>query len=218
MRSPFSKLEDGLILSPQNPDGIPIHKIFSFFYWAQDNHPLGYKWTFSPENYTMDVGTGSKNTYLGYSVQPSCYKKRRRDGESEERDAYVPTEKRWPLQAYTMAKKWSYFAHQSSKTAWTLDYFQAVHEATAELSKTLPGSPFNSSSTTAAHGQEEEMETGLRTLIGIKDDRSDPENAGMTFPTELPPAMTNVGLLKQEDFVDTIAKTRVLIGIGKPIT
>ncbi|KAJ7928213.1 hypothetical protein B0H13DRAFT_1597860 [Mycena leptocephala] len=49
--------------------GIPIWKILSFHFWAYVDHPLGRKWTLSPEPY---LPAPDNNTYLGYSVQPSC--------------------------------------------------------------------------------------------------------------------------------------------------
>ncbi|KAJ7100403.1 hypothetical protein C8R44DRAFT_716506 [Mycena epipterygia] len=51
------------------PWGIPIWKILSFHYWDYADHPLGRKWTLSPEPY---LPAPDNNTYLGYSVQPSC--------------------------------------------------------------------------------------------------------------------------------------------------
>ena len=39
----FACFEDGdnCILSSQNPDGIPLWKIFSFHFWMGAEHPLG---------------------------------------------------------------------------------------------------------------------------------------------------------------------------------
>ncbi|KAJ6470274.1 hypothetical protein C8R47DRAFT_1055004 [Mycena vitilis] len=56
-------------LSRAWPWGIPIWKILSFHYWDYADHPLGRKWTLSPEPYHP---APNNNTYLGYSVQPSC--------------------------------------------------------------------------------------------------------------------------------------------------
>jgi hypothetical protein len=33
------------IESNTNPSGIPIWKLFAFFFWAEPGHPLGNKWT-----------------------------------------------------------------------------------------------------------------------------------------------------------------------------
>ncbi|KAJ7792353.1 hypothetical protein B0H14DRAFT_2470173 [Mycena olivaceomarginata] len=56
------------------PWGIPIWKILSFHYWDYADHPLGRKWTLSPEPYLPHAPAAApdNNTYLGYSVQPSC--------------------------------------------------------------------------------------------------------------------------------------------------
>lgn len=41
--------DENCILSHRNPDGIPVWKIFSFSFWTHPDHPLGRKWTLSPE-------------------------------------------------------------------------------------------------------------------------------------------------------------------------
>lgn len=100
-----------------NPDGIPLWKMFSFFFWTTPNHPMGGRWTLAPENYTMEH-PGHQNNYLGYSVEPSCL-----------RHEFIPADQR-PLQAYVMAKKMSYFA-PGPQRSWPLEFYDAAAEAMA---------------------------------------------------------------------------------------
>ena len=194
--------------------------MLSFFFWAQANHPLGAKWTLAPERYArewggderelqeQDAGKGG-NTYLGYSLEPTCM----------QGDAYVETERRWPLQAYAMAKKWSYFAVGSDTTAWGFEEFEAAAEASRAISQSLLHSSSNTSHSDADKETEEnERARGLETLIGIEDDRSEPSNAHLSFPSSLPPSMRNVGLLEQAEFMRQVGRSRVLVGVGRPIT
>lgn len=37
--------------SNHHPDGIPLWKMFSFFFWTPDAHPMGPRWVLAPENY-----------------------------------------------------------------------------------------------------------------------------------------------------------------------
>jgi hypothetical protein len=41
---------ENCVRSSQNPDGIPLWKLFSFHFWAGRAHPLGPNWTLSPED------------------------------------------------------------------------------------------------------------------------------------------------------------------------
>lgn len=34
---------------PDNPSGIPVWKMLTFYFWSDINNPLGEKWTLSPE-------------------------------------------------------------------------------------------------------------------------------------------------------------------------
>ncbi|KAJ7122637.1 hypothetical protein C8R43DRAFT_1032170 [Mycena crocata] len=81
------------ILSGNRPHGIPAWKILSFHFWDSPEHPLGRKWTLSPEPYRRIEG----NTYLGYSIDPQCA-----------RTPFVSHAHRKP-QAYVLAKEAKYF-------------------------------------------------------------------------------------------------------------
>lgn len=80
-----------------NPDGIPVWKIFSFFFWGHTTHPLGPRWTLAPENYAAFETDPESNTYLGYSVEKTCMT-----------HTFIPHEDRFD-QAYIFAKRMSYF-------------------------------------------------------------------------------------------------------------
>ena len=51
--------------------------------------------------------------------------------------------------------------------------------------------------------------TGIQFLLGADDDGSHPN---------LPPGMVNLGQMPQAEFLATVAKSRVLIGVGNPLT
>jgi len=155
-----------------NPDGIPVWKIFSFYFWKEPNNPLGSRWTLAPEDYASQ-GLGS-NTYLGYSVEPSCMA-----------HEFVPHEERPEGQVYIIAKRMSYFASQDNR-AWPLEFFDEA--ATA---------------------------TGAKFVAGVTDDSAE-SSPQLEIPKKLPDSITNRGLLPQGQFLDAIARSRLVIGVGNP--
>ncbi|KAJ7763258.1 hypothetical protein B0H14DRAFT_3510672 [Mycena olivaceomarginata] len=82
------------------PWGIPVWKILSFqllgLRACAADHPLGRKWTLSPEPY---LPAPENNTYLGYSVQPSCTQQ-----------PFIPHAQRARKQIYVYAKTADYFS------------------------------------------------------------------------------------------------------------
>jgi len=159
--------EENCILSTQNPDGIPAWKIFSFSFWPYSANPLGGNWTLSPEAYALEGY--APNTYLGYSVEPSCM--------SQSFVAHQDREDR----AYILAKHMSFVLKEEGDwhvPAWPPHFYEAASNAT--------GIKF----TLGAHG-------------GSKPD--------------LPPGLTNHGVMSQSVFLDTLSRSRLLIGVGSPI-
>lgn len=188
--------------------GIPLWKILTFYFWAEEKHPLGARWTLSPEPFNSLVvstspspspsstssrqGQGqtqpsSNNTYLGYSVQPSCG-----------RHAFVEPQYR-PLRpgmprAYILAKHISYFSPGPS-SAWPLSFYnRLVRQVDVQL--------------VGAIGTN---------LIGM----SREELEGV--PDRLPEAIENLGvgdreggMLEQNEFLEELGHSSVLIGIGRP--
>lgn len=101
--------------SAEHPSGIPPYKLFSFAFWAHPQHPLGEKWTLSPEDYS-ELGMGN-NTYLGYSIEPACME-----------HAFVPHAQRKD-EAYLLAKLLSLFTVQRER-AWAPEVLDAATRAT----------------------------------------------------------------------------------------
>lgn len=99
------------IKSAQNPSGLPIWKLFAFHFWMDAPHPLGEKWTLSPEDYKSENPNNQGNTYLGYSVEPSCTTQ-----------DFIPHVDRPRGRAYVMAKQLSYFAPQPDR-AWPVHFY-----------------------------------------------------------------------------------------------
>lgn len=90
------------IKTPTHPLGIPVWKMFSFHFWTGAEHPLGNRWTLSPENYPiLAPGNSKDNFYLGYSIERTCVKK-----------PFIPGDDR-PMQAYVLAKQLSYFTDKN---------------------------------------------------------------------------------------------------------
>ncbi|KAF7323838.1 hypothetical protein MKEN_00605100 [Mycena kentingensis (nom. inval.)] len=98
------------VKSHDNPDGIPAHKIFTFNWWEDSAHPLDERWDLSPEAYP-----GSKHTYLGYSIEPSCAQR-----------TFVPHSER-AKQVYVMGKNGDYFA--AGNRAWEPHTLERAAEA-----------------------------------------------------------------------------------------
>jgi hypothetical protein len=161
----------GCLKSGHHPHGIPAWKLFSFYFWTNINHPLGTRWTLSPENYTMESSNWI-NTYLGYSVEPSCLT-----------HEFIPPNER-PKQGYVMAKKASYLAPRPER-AWTFEDFDKVAE-----------------------------ETGIQLVSGLYFDAN--EQPQLNVPDALPKSIKNYGPLKQPQFIATLSRSRVLIGVGLP--
>jgi len=165
------------IKSPENPQGLPIWKLFSFYFWMDPSHPLGERWVLSPEDYASATGDGTGNTYLGYSVEPGCMK-----------ETFVPHANRPRGQVYAMSKRLSYFAPQPLR-AWPVEFYTAA----ANKIQT-PG--------------------GVHFVLGAHNDTDYAEEYKLDIP-ELP-AMTNLGLLDQTAFHKEVARSRVLVGVGRP--
>ncbi|KAF8211116.1 hypothetical protein K438DRAFT_1808837 [Mycena galopus ATCC 62051] len=108
-----------------NPAGIPLWKTFAFHFWSDPVHPLGSKWTLSPEDY-------NGNNYLGYSIESQCYK-----------HTFVPHIER-NRQVYILAKYLKFF-HLDEGRAWAPDFFDAAANATGASfimsSRDLPEAP-----------------------------------------------------------------------------
>ncbi|KAJ7797295.1 hypothetical protein B0H14DRAFT_2619071 [Mycena olivaceomarginata] len=92
-----------------NPAGIPLWKIFAFHFWSQAAHPLGSKWTLSPEDYHT-------NSYLGYSIEAQC-----------SRYPFIPHSAR-KRQAYILAKFLNFFTPE--QRARQPDFFDTAADAT----------------------------------------------------------------------------------------
>lgn len=166
------------VKSPENPHGLPIWKLFSFYFWMNPAHPLGEKWVLSPEDYASAADDGrTGNTYLGYSVEPGCMK-----------ETFVPHADRPRGRVYAMSKRLSYFAPQPLR-AWPVEFY------TAAVNKIqTPG--------------------GVHFVIGAYNDTDFAKEYDLDIP-ELP-AITNMGLLDQPAFHKEVAKSRVLVGVGRP--
>ncbi|KZP05235.1 glycosyltransferase family 18 protein [Athelia psychrophila] len=115
----FSCFEDkeNCLLSDINPDGIPAWKLFSFFFWAMKNNPLGASWTLVPEDYSKLHSDWDKSTYIGYSIEAACHAR-----------SFVPHNER-KKQAYVMTKHLRFFS-SGPDSAWSADLWEAATEAT----------------------------------------------------------------------------------------
>ncbi|KAF7981431.1 hypothetical protein HWV62_33429 [Athelia sp. TMB] len=101
------------VLSEDNPDGIPIWKIFSFQWWADVRHPLGAPWILQPEDYTLQHPEWQRSAYIGYTIEESCRSRSLIPVNEREERAYVMT-------------KWSENFESGPETAWPEDYYEAA--------------------------------------------------------------------------------------------
>ncbi|KAJ7510720.1 hypothetical protein B0H11DRAFT_2269294 [Mycena galericulata] len=153
--------DENCILKRDRPYGIPAWKILSFHFWDSPDHPLGRKWTLSPEDYR---GPEEGNTYLGYSIEPQC-----------STQTFIPHAHR-KRQAYVLAKESTYFIPETR--AYDPDAFGAAAAA-----------------------------ADIGFLAGVRDP---------ILPVYFPPNVTNAGFMTPAKFRQTLAESRVLIGIGRP--
>lgn len=165
----FACFEDKITCqkNEDNPDGIPLWKIFAFYFWADTVNPLGPRWTLAPEIH------GSSNAYVGYSVEKSCLT-----------HSFIPHEDRFD-QAYLFAKRMSYFSVDGG-AAWDLELFDAAKER-----------------------------SGVHFIAGADDDSED--RPDLNVPETLGKSVWNYGILPQDSFVDAVAHSRVLVGVGNPV-
>ena len=62
------------IKSTEHPDGFPAWKLFALSRAAWARHPLGPAWTLLLEDHALpQIRAQGLATYLGYSVEPTCY-------------------------------------------------------------------------------------------------------------------------------------------------
>lgn len=105
-------------------------------------------------------------------------------------ETFVPHADRPLGRVYAMSKRLSYFAEQPER-AWPIEFYTAA----AKKIQT-PG--------------------GVNFVIGAHNDTDFAELWKLNIP-ELPKeAMTNLGLLDQNKFMREVAKSRVLVGVGRP--
>ncbi|KAJ7664870.1 hypothetical protein B0H17DRAFT_991114 [Mycena rosella] len=103
--------DEDCVLLGHKTHGIPAWKMLSWHFWDSPDHPLGRKWTLSPEDYQASAG----NTYLGYSIEPQC-----------STQTFIPHAQRKP-QAYVLAKEAKYFA--PTDRAYSPESFDAASAA-----------------------------------------------------------------------------------------
>ncbi|KAF8302532.1 hypothetical protein DL93DRAFT_2233614 [Clavulina sp. PMI_390] len=104
--------QENCVKSRRNPLGPPIWKFFTFHFWPDAQHPLGHPWTLAPEDYSLHTNNKDVNTYLGYSVEPSCNSQ-----------PVVSQVDRLPKSVYAMMKCISYLAPQRER-AWPPSFYQ----------------------------------------------------------------------------------------------
>jgi len=105
------------VLRPDYPEGVPLWKLFSFLFWQNQGHNLGPQWTLNPEPWHLQDRGTVHNTYLGYSVEPSCTSR-----------PVVPHSER-PHQGYVMSKLLRFFL-PSPNHAWSPEDYNAASNAT----------------------------------------------------------------------------------------
>lgn len=64
--------------------------------------------------------------------------------------------------------------------------------------------------------EEAARRTGVRFIAGAMDD-SEERGHELDVPKKLPDMIVNYGLLPQDQFVDAISHSRLLIGVGNPV-
>ncbi|KAF8299961.1 hypothetical protein DL93DRAFT_579628 [Clavulina sp. PMI_390] len=105
--------QEKCVKSRRNPLGPPLWKFFTFHFWPDAKHPLGHPWTLAPEDYSLhNSNEKGVNTYLGYSVEPSC-----------NFQSVVPHAERVPRSVYALMKCVAYLAPQPER-AWPPPFYQ----------------------------------------------------------------------------------------------
>ncbi|KAJ7625616.1 hypothetical protein FB45DRAFT_750755 [Roridomyces roridus] len=175
------------VQSDINPSGIPIHKIFSFYFWPFPRHPLGQRWVLAPEPFAIqpDPVAVSNNTYLGYSIEDDCAL-----------TPFIPPSSRPdPPRAWVLAKLLRYLS-PAADPSWSKADFDAVSEATG-ITFALGAGLDNGESDP---GTREELQGRL------------PEQSVNEIDVTRPDSR-----LSKAEFMGKVAQTRVLVGVGSPI-
>ncbi|KAF8287379.1 hypothetical protein DL93DRAFT_2047031, partial [Clavulina sp. PMI_390] len=111
------------VKSPQNPLGPPIWKILTFHFWPNAAHPLGHRWTLSPEDYAHHRAADEidANTYLPYTVEFSCNSQ-----------PVLPPAERERGRIWALAKRLSYLSPHRER-AWPASFFPAAATHLSQL-------------------------------------------------------------------------------------
>jgi len=201
------------LLTPKNPHGIPIYKIFHFYFCAGNIHPLGGQWTLSPENYDWTV-----NTYIGYSVEPSC---RAVSSFLTPTALIYPSmdhEYGWQESPYIRHKEREMNPPRAYILAKLLRFFFAAEPTSYSPEKVLfawSQQTFDAATTA----------TNITYFVGASRDLDrDPPGEDITvnvmkqLPSSVIGGGTGEGRVSQDEFVKRVSGSSALIGVGMPIT
>ncbi|KAF8306935.1 hypothetical protein DL93DRAFT_2088306 [Clavulina sp. PMI_390] len=196
----------GCVKSKENLDGLPIWKLFSFYWWADSSHPISPRWTLSPHNYTME-NANNHNHYLGYSVEPA------RAG-----CALVRAARKKEAQAKAKAAKGVKVAKEVEKGTGdaAVELVDGKGETEAELvpyaylmaKHAHHFAPGGLRGWDPATFEQVAKEAGITFVAGVvdSDDRV----------TISPNVVENRGAMERKMFVETVAEASVAIGMGQP--
>lgn len=174
--------------SPTYPQGVPWYKSFVFHFWGGCKSPwLGGQWTLSPETYEWD------------QVDPQHGHSQYIGYSIAERCKASPFFEDRQHRALVLGKRPVYFKEANNA------FYGQLAAAGAEVPPLPPSEPDLGSDDSKATN--DSMSTGAFQII------STAGNAGEALPE---PGISTLGKMKQEEWLETLARSKVLLGIGSP--
>jgi hypothetical protein len=208
----------------KNPLGAPLWKFLSFHFFPDPSHPLGGGWVLSPEPYHW---LGTKNQYLGYSIEEECM-------ETPYLDPKSRYGSRTKFMAMRKASKPGYFykigsrllsrteasyiededivqspVEASRRTAWILAKRLSYLQAQPGSPRSTKDYPWHQEQFDAAYEQ-----LNIRFELGASNDT----NVGSSVPDWIgdPAKYENHNVIHASSFHQALSTNSIVIGVGKP--
>ncbi|KAF7367922.1 hypothetical protein MSAN_00857100 [Mycena sanguinolenta] len=180
----------------RNLRGIPAWKLFSFHFWSSADNPLGRKWTLSPELVSDIIHVEAVTDHSLDAVERYCilgvsHSMPLADQSPDSYNTYL---------GYSIEPQCAHQTHIPFDVRPAQAFVYSKHVQNFNGSKYAWAPDFFDEASAAA---------GVEFIAGVH---------GTDLPEFFPSNITNVGFMAQADFYSVVANSRVVIGVGRPVT